>query len=79
MDIQEHIDILIDDYYSKAMKSLNSINANLNELELFASLLKKRKLKLTCNLKIGRIIGKKSIKFNSFALTEKLMANKFSF
>ncbi|MGB2457512.1 MAG: hypothetical protein ACPIA4_00560, partial [Flavobacteriales bacterium] len=42
MDIQEHIDILIDDYYSKAMKSLNSINADLSELELFASLLKKR-------------------------------------
>jgi hypothetical protein len=42
MDIQEHIDILIDDYYSKAMKYLNSINADLSELELFASLLKKR-------------------------------------
>ena len=42
MDIQEHIDILIDDYYSRAMNSLNSINANLSELELFASILKKR-------------------------------------
>ena len=42
MDIQEHIDILIDDYYSRALKSLNSINADLSELELFASLLKKR-------------------------------------
>ena len=42
MEIQEHIDILIDDYYSKAIKSLNSINADLSELELFASLLKKR-------------------------------------
>tara|TARA_B100001248_G_C27368034_1_gene450100 strand:+ start:527 stop:1492 length:966 start_codon:yes stop_codon:yes gene_type:complete len=42
MDIQKHINILIDDYYSKAMKSLNSINSDLSELELFASLLKKR-------------------------------------
>ena len=42
MDLQKHINILIDDYYSKAMKSLNSINSDLSELELFASLLKKR-------------------------------------
>ena len=42
MDIQEHIDVLIDYYYSKGMKSLNSINADLSELELFASLLKNR-------------------------------------
>ena len=42
MNIQDHIDVLIDDYYSKAMKSLNSINADLSELELFASLLKNR-------------------------------------
>ena len=42
MDIQEHIDFLIDDYYSKAMKSLYSIDADLSELELFASLLKNR-------------------------------------
>ena len=42
MDIHKHIDVLIDDYYSKAMKSLHSINADLSELELFASLLKKR-------------------------------------
>ena len=42
MNIQDHIDVLINDYYSKAMKSLNSINADLSELELFASLLKNR-------------------------------------
>ena len=42
MDIKEHIDNLIDYYYSEAIKSLNFINADLTELELFASLLKKR-------------------------------------
>jgi geranylgeranyl diphosphate synthase type II len=42
MDMQSHIHILIDDYYSKAMNFLNSIDADLSELERFASLLKKR-------------------------------------
>ena len=42
MNIKEHIDNLINYYYSEAIKSLNSINADLSELELFASLLKKR-------------------------------------
>jgi geranylgeranyl diphosphate synthase type II len=42
MDIQNHINILIDDYYTKAITFLNSIDADLSELERFASLLKKR-------------------------------------
>ena len=42
MNIKEHIDNLINYYYSEAIKSLSSINADLSELELFASLLKKR-------------------------------------
>ena len=42
MNLKEHIDSLIDNYYSKAMKSLKKINGNVSQLELFASLLKKR-------------------------------------
>jgi geranylgeranyl diphosphate synthase type II len=42
MDMQSHIHLLIDEYYTKAMKFLNSIDADLSELERFASLLKKR-------------------------------------
>lgn len=42
LDVQSHIDTLIDDYYTKAMKSLNSVDADVSELERFASLLKKR-------------------------------------
>ena len=42
MNLKEHINSLIDNYYSKAMKSLKTINGNLSQLELFASLLKKR-------------------------------------
>ena len=42
MNLKEHINSLIDDYYLKAMKSLKKINGNLSQLELFASLLKKR-------------------------------------
>lgn len=42
MNIKEHIDNLIDNYYSKAMDSLSIIDGELSELELFASILKTR-------------------------------------
>ena len=42
MNIKEHIDNLIDNYYTKAMDSLSIIDGELSELELFASILKTR-------------------------------------
>ena len=42
LNIKEHIDNLIDNYYTKAMDSLSIIDGELSELELFASILKTR-------------------------------------
>ena len=42
LDMESHINILIDKYYSKAMAYLKEIKGNVKELEAFASLLKSR-------------------------------------